>query len=194
VVALRDVNVGDLAGDAAAVKPVFRIVDNRILNLTVTVSSADSARVKVGQPLEFTVDAVPGRTFTGRVMFVNPELSATDRSLKVIAEVKNDGELLKGGLFVKGRILLGTRTGVIQVPRNALAAWDATTRKANVFVVENDTARLRAVTTGTVNGEQVEVAAGLKGGERYVTRGGFNLKDGDRVTMAVGTDNGGTVQ
>lgn len=185
VVALRDVNVGDLAGDAAAVKPVFRIVDNRILNLTVTVSSADSARVKVGQPLEFTVDAIPGKTFTGRVMFVNPELSATDRSLKVIAEVKNDGELLKGGLFVKGRILLGTRTGVIQVPRSALAAWDTMARKANVFVVENDTARLRAVTTGAVNGEQVEVAAGLKGGERYVTRGGFALKDGDRVTMAV---------
>ncbi|GFE57321.1 efflux RND transporter periplasmic adaptor subunit [Geobacter sp. AOG1] len=194
VVALRDVNVGDLAGDAAAVKPVFRIVDNRILNLTVTVSSADSARVKIGQPLEFTVDAIPGRTFTGRVMFVNPELSATDRSLKVIAEVRNDGELLKGGLFVKGRILLGMRKGVIQVPRNALAAWDTTARKANVFVVENGTARLRPVTTGTVNGEQVEVTAGLKGGERYVTRGGFTLRDGDRVTMAVGPSNGGTVR
>ncbi|RII28832.1 MAG: efflux RND transporter periplasmic adaptor subunit [Geobacter sp.] len=194
VVALRDVNVGDLAGDAAAVKPVFRIVDNRILNLTVTVSSADSARVKVGQPLEFTVDAIPGRTFTGRVMFVNPELSATDRSLKVIAEVKNDGELLKGGLFVKGRIIIGTRSGVIQVPRSALAAWDTTARKASVFVVENDTALLRDVVTGAVNGEQVEVSSGLKVGERYVTRGGFTLKGGDRVTMAVGPDNGGDVR
>ena len=140
--------------------------------------------MKVGQPLEFTVDAIPGKTFTGRVMFVNPELSAADRSLKVIAEVRNDAELLKGGLFVKGRILLGTRTGVIQVPRSALAAWDTIARKANLFVVEHDTARLRAVTTGAVTGEQVEVAAGLKGGERYVTRGGFALKDGDRVTTA----------
>lgn len=52
VVALRDVNVGDLAGDAATGKPIFRIVDNRVLNLTVTIPSADSARVKVGQPLE----------------------------------------------------------------------------------------------------------------------------------------------
>src|SRR5512133_1874484 len=56
VVALRNVNVGDLASDAAAGKPIFRIVDNRLLNLTVTVSSADSGRVKVGDSLEFNVD------------------------------------------------------------------------------------------------------------------------------------------
>ena len=51
IVALRDVNVGDLASDAAAAKPIFRIVDNRLLNLTVTVSSADSGRIKRGQSI-----------------------------------------------------------------------------------------------------------------------------------------------
>jgi len=97
IVALRDVNVGDLASDAAAAKPVFRIVDNRLLNLTVTVSSVDSGRVKVGQPLQFSVDSHPGRKFTGKVMYINPELSSADRSLKVIAEVQNVPETLKGG-------------------------------------------------------------------------------------------------
>ncbi|WP_318258604.1 HlyD family efflux transporter periplasmic adaptor subunit [Geobacter anodireducens] len=52
--------MGDLAGDAATGKPIFRIVDNRVLNLTVTIPSADSARVMVGQPLEFSVDACRG--------------------------------------------------------------------------------------------------------------------------------------
>jgi membrane fusion protein, multidrug efflux system len=183
VVALRAVNVGDLASDAAAAKPIFRIVDNRILNLTVTVSSADSARVRVGQPLEFTVDSLPGRTFTGRVMYINPELSAADRSLKVIAEVHNDGELLKGGLFAKGRIVTGKRSGVLQLPRGALSAWDTEARKGAVFVVAGDTARLRPVATGIAAGDLVEIAAGLRAGERYVSRGGFNLKDGDRVLV-----------
>jgi membrane fusion protein (multidrug efflux system) len=181
VVALRAVNVGDLASDAAAAKPIFRIVDNRILNLTVTVSSADSARVRVGQPLEFTVDSLPARTFTGRVMYINPELSAADRSLKVIAEVHNDGELLKGGLFAKGRIVTGKRSGVLQLPRSALSAWDTEAKKGAVFVVAGDTAHLRPVATGITAGELVEIAAGLKAGEQYVSRGGFNLKDGDRV-------------
>ena len=184
VVALRDVNVGDLASDAAAAKPIFRIVDNRLLNLTVTVSSADSARIKVGQPLEFTVDSLPGRTFTGKVMYINPELSALDRSLKVVAEVRNLPELLKGGLFAKGRIVTGKRSNVLQVPRSAVDGLDLAAGKGFLFVVENGLARRREIRTATVSGENIEVAAGLKQGEQYVVRGGFNLKDGDRVALA----------
>lgn len=188
VVALRNVNVGDLTSDAAAAGPIFRIVDNRILNLTVTVPSADSARVREGQPLEFTVDALPGRTFSGQVMFINPELSVADRSLRVIAEVRNEGEELKGGLFAKGRIITGRRPKVVQVPRNALANWDSTTRKANLFVVDGTAARLKQVETGVVQGDLVEIVKGLEAGEQLVTRGGFNLKDGDVVALARGAE------
>jgi RND family efflux transporter MFP subunit len=184
VVALRDVNVGDLASDAAAAKPIFRIVDNRLLNLTVTVSSVDSGRIKVGQPLEFTVDSQPGRTYTGRVMYINPELSNVDRSLKVIAEVKNVPEILKGGLFAKGRIVTGTRSQVLQLPRNALSAFDPQGKKGTLFIVENQIVRKREIVSGAVNGDMVEITSGLKAGEQYVVRGGFNLKDGDKVAVA----------
>lgn len=184
VVALRDVNVGDLASDAAAAKPIFRIVDNRLLNLTVTVSSADSGRVKVGQPLEFTVDSQPGRTFSGKVMYINPELSSSDRSLKVIAEVRNVPENLKGGLFAKGRIVTGNRAQVLQVPRSAVGAFDTQAKKGALFVVENGVVRKRDVLSGVANGDMVEITSGLKLGEQYVVRGGFNLKDGDTVAVA----------
>jgi RND family efflux transporter MFP subunit len=182
VVALRDVNVGDLASDAAAGKPIFRIVDNRLLNLTVTVPSADSARIKVGQQLEFTVDALPGKTFSGKVMFINPELSAADRSLRVIAEVRNIPETLKGGLFAKGRIITGERKGVLLLPRNAISGLDLANRRGVVKVIAGDTATSREIITGMVSGDLIEVVSGLKSGEAYVVRGGFNLRDGDRVT------------
>ena len=184
IVALRDVNVGDLASDAAVAKPIFRIVDNRLLNLTVTVSSADSGRIMVGQPLEFTVDSQPGRAFTGKVMYINPELSSADRSLKVIAEVRNIPESLKGGLFAKGRIVTGVRSRVLQVPRSAIGSFDLQAKKGSLFVVENGVARTREILSGAVNGDMVEIASGLKPGEQYVVRGGFNLKDGDTVSAA----------
>jgi RND family efflux transporter MFP subunit len=184
IVAQRNVNVGDLASDAAAGKPIFRIVDNRLLNLTVTVSSADSARIRVGQPVMFSVDALPGRTFNGKVMFINPELSATDRSLKVIAEVPNIPEILKGGLFAKGSIITGTRDNVLLIPRSAIDRFDLAACTGTLFVVENGIARRRDITSGSVNGEQVEIVAGLKKGELFVVRGAFNLKDGDRVSVA----------
>ncbi len=182
-VAMRDVNVGDLVSDAAAGKPIFRIVDNRLLNLTFAVSSVDSARIKPGQALEFSVDSMPGKLFSGRVMHVNPELSASDRSMKVIAEVPNVPEVLKGGLFAKGRIIIGKRANILQVPRNAINGFDLTARKGILFVVENGLARSREVTSGSVTNELVEIVSGLKAGEQYVVRGGFNLKDGDRVEL-----------
>ncbi len=183
VIALRDVNVGDLANDAAAGKPIFRVVDNRILNLTVTVPSVDSAKVAVGQPLEFKVDALPGKTFNGRVMFINPELNVVDRSLKVVAEVQNSHNLLKGGLFAKGRIVTGRRSGVLQVSRAVLGNYDTTSHTARIFVADGQTASLRQVKTGVTNGEQVEIMEGLKPSEQYIVRGGFTLKDGDRITV-----------
>ena len=182
VIALKEINVGDLTGDVAASKPLFRIVDNSLFNLTVTVPSTDSSRIKTSQPLQFSVDSLPGRTFTGRVMYINPELSASDRSLKVIAEVSNSDGLLKGGLFAKGRIIAGQRGNVLQIPRNAVATIDPATKGAVLFVVENGIARRREIKVAAITGESLEVAAGLKIGEQYVVRGGFNLKDGDQVT------------
>jgi len=184
IVALRDVNVGDLASDAAAAKPIFRIVDNRLLNLTVTVSSADSGRIKVGHPLEFSVDSQPGRIFTGKVMYINPELSSADRSLKVIAEVPNVPENLKGGMFTKGCIITGKRSQVLQVPRSAIDAFDMQAKKGSLFIVETGAVHKREIQSGAVTGDMVEIISGLKSGEQYVVRGGFNLKDGDKVAVA----------
>jgi membrane fusion protein, multidrug efflux system len=184
VVALKDINIGSLTSDAAAAKPIFKIVDNRLMNLTVTVPSAEMAAVKLGQPLEFQTDGVPGKTFTGKVMFINPAVDAADRSLKVIAEVPNIPERLKGGLFAKGRIITGARKAVIQIPRGTLSGLDIERHSASILVYENGVARKRDVTTGAVAGDLIEITSGLKPGEQVVARGGFNVKEGDKVSVA----------
>ncbi|MBZ0158493.1 MAG: efflux RND transporter periplasmic adaptor subunit [Alphaproteobacteria bacterium] len=190
MVSLRDVNVGDLASDTGAAKPLFRIVDNRILNLTVTLPSVEMAAVKVGDPLTFTVDALPGRNFKGKVMYINPEVDEADRSVRVVAEVENSSGELKGGLFAKGRILTGTRKNVLLVPRTALQGLNLAEKKAEVYVAEGDRVRYRAVSTGTVAGEVVEITAGVSPGDSLVVRGGFTLKDGDRIIAYTGKSGG----
>jgi len=53
-------------------------------------------------------------------------------------EVQNPSEELRAGLFAKGQIRTGERTGVLQIPRTALLSWDATARVGQLFVVDGD--------------------------------------------------------
>jgi RND family efflux transporter MFP subunit len=181
-VAERMVSAGDLVGEMQ--KVVFHIVDNRLLELTMSVPSSEMASLRVGQPVRFSTDAFPGREFDGKVAHINPSVSPGDRSVRVIAEVPNVPEVLKGGLFVKGRIGTGRRKGVVLVPRTALLSWNVAARKGEVFVVDNNVARRRGVATGAVEGDRVEIPAGLRSGETVVTRGAFLLSDGDAVKIA----------
>jgi RND family efflux transporter MFP subunit len=186
VVALRGVNVGDRVENMGGGDPLFRIVDNRLLELTVTVPSSRAALVAVGQPIEFATDALPGRSFTGKVMFINPALDEASRTAKVIAEVPNRDGALRGGAFVKGRIHVATRSGVLQVPREALLNWNVESATADVFVVREDRADRRTVKVGRASGGRVEVTEGLQPGDPVVTRGAFALRPGDRVSVATG--------
>jgi membrane fusion protein, multidrug efflux system len=184
VVSERRANVGDLVGEAGANTPLFHIVDNRILNLTVSVPSSAMASLRRGQPLEFTTDALPGRTFKGTVMFINPAVNEADRSVRVIAEVNNAAGELKGGLFAQGRIVTGKRDGVVLVPREALLGWDVAEKKARLFIVEAERAKTRDVRTGVAKEGGVEITEGLKPAETYIVRGAFNVREGDKLLIS----------
>ncbi len=177
MVAERKINEGDLASDRA----LFTIVDNRLLDLTATVPSRFIRHLKPGLELQFTTDAFPGQTFAGKLKYINPVVNAQDRSVKVIAEVPNIPETLKGGLFVKGKIVTGRRAQVILVPRNALINWDMETGQAEILVADSGVARRKNVRVGAIQEDRVELVSGAAPGDRVILRGGYNIKDGDKV-------------
>jgi RND family efflux transporter MFP subunit len=189
VISVRNINVGDLVGEVGTPKIMFKIVDNRLLDLIVNVPSHETELLKIGQPLIFTTDAAPGKTFNGRIKFINPAVNQLDRSVKVIAEVPNSSEALKGGLFAQGKIITDQRKGVRQVPRTSLTSWDMAGRAGELFIAENGAARSRKVQTGIAYGDMVEITGGLAASDRIIVRGGFNLKDGDKVKIT--RNNGG---
>jgi RND family efflux transporter MFP subunit len=184
LIAFRGVNVGDRVESMGSSDPMFEVVDDRVLELTMTVPSTRLGDIRVGQAIEFTVDSVPDRTFIGRMTHVNPSVDRWSRAAHVVADVPNHDGLLKGGLFVKARIETRARPHVLQIPRTALLGWDITTGRADVFVIDNGVARRRSIRTGAVTDDRAEVAEGLAPGERVATRGAFNLRPDDRVTIA----------
>jgi len=183
IVAFRSVNIGDLVGEVGSPKIMFLIVDNRLLDLTCSVPSWELGKIKLGQDIDFWTDAIPGQTFNGIVNFINPVVNEADRSIKIIAEVKNNPPVLKGGLFVKGLIKTGFRPNAMQIPKTALVNWDMDKRKATVFVVEGNKALQRDIQTGFSASDMVEVLQGLKPEDTIIVRGSFQLKDGDIISI-----------
>lgn len=182
IVADRFVNVGDLPGDG----PVFKIVDNAVLNLTFNVPMKEQGAVRVGQEIDFTTEALPGETFRGRVMFINPAANPADRSIEVVTEVPNPDGRLKGGFFAKGRIITEELKGALTIPRQALVSRDLSTGASEIFVVDKGVAKKRKIIAVDANSDAVRVVSGLGVGEQLVLRGGFSLKEGDRVEVAAG--------
>ena len=181
VVALRNVSTGDYVENMGAA-PMFKIVDNRVFDLAFTVPSTRIHLVAKGQPLTFTTEAVPGKTFSGTVSFINPAADPGSRTVKVQAEVPNGDGVLRAGYFAKGVIRCGTRKDVLLVPREALLSWDVQAGKGEVYVVEDGVAHRRAIGTADATEDAVVATEGLKAGDLVVVRGGFTLQDGDRVT------------
>ena len=136
------------------------------------------ASVSVGQPVSFTVDAFPGRTFEGKVRFVSPALRAEQRALTVEAVVPNANADLKPGMFATARIEQNKREPAVLVPEPAVRVVSGTGR---VFVVNGDRAEERIVTTGQKVDSLVEIVTGLKSGERVATQNVTQLIDGTKV-------------
>jgi len=133
--------------------------------------------------LTFVTEAIPGREFSGRVSFINPSADATSRSVRIIAEVRNESEELRSGLFAKALIRTGQKVQSLQVPRDALLTWDTAVGRGEILLVEGELARRRTIQLGRVEHDRVEVINGLNEGQQVVTRGAFNVRDGDRIQV-----------
>ena len=176
VVAERLVSVGDYVVKGTKVATVMRTTPLRI---ELTVPQSDVAAVAIGREVEFTVDAYPDRSFTGRVRFVSPAVRADSRSLVVEAVVANENGELKPGLFATARIEKPERTPAVLLPRTAVGTVADVFR---IYVIDGGRASVRLVTLGQTVGDQVEITSGIKPGELVAISSIERLSDGSAVT------------
>jgi membrane fusion protein, copper/silver efflux system len=138
----------------------------------------DLARLRVGSAMQFTVEAFPGRVFTGTVAFIDPVMDAGRRTARVRVQVANPGGALKPGMLVRGQgggAPADAATPLV-VPATAPLL---TGRRAVVYVqlpgMERPTFEARDVTLGERRGDHWEVISGLAEGELVVVNGAFRI-------------------
>jgi membrane fusion protein, multidrug efflux system len=175
VVGERYVSVGDYVTRGTKVASVMRIDPLRV---ELTVPEQYVSAVATGRAVTFEVDAYPGETFTGQVRYVSPSVTADTRALTIEAIVPNPAVKLKPGFFATAQIEQATMAPGVLVPATAVRTISGTAR---VFVIAGDRVEERIVTVGQAVGDRVEIASGLKAGEKVVATDVARLVDGVRV-------------
>lgn len=162
---------------------VVTVVDPRTLELKGQVGAVDAARVRTGQKVTFTLEAMPGQTFSGTVARVDPIASAATRQVGVFVQLPNALGKIVAGQFAHGRIHAGASAKTVVVPVNALRTGD---KGAYVLVVDGSVVHRRPVVTGARDEETgvVAITSGLKDGERVVVTAGVEMADGTSVSTA----------
>ncbi|HEX7798058.1 MAG TPA: efflux RND transporter periplasmic adaptor subunit [Vicinamibacterales bacterium] len=176
LVAERVATTGDYVTKGLKVAVVVRV---NPLRVQLTVPEQFVSAIAVGAPVNFEVDAYPGRQFTGKIRYVSPALEANQRALTVEAVVANPDRELKPGLFATARIEQPQRTPAVMVPASAVQTTAGTSR---VFIVNGDHVEERIVTVGQTVDSNVEISNGLKAGERVATTNVAQLTDGAKVS------------
>lgn len=168
----RRVNVGDYVGTGQS---LFEIVDLSNVWALFDAYESDLPWIKKGSRLNFTVESMPGKNFSGTVSFIDPIINPQTRVARVRIEVRNTFGMLKPEMFTTGEIKtqLGNAKALV-VPKSAVL-WTGT--RSVVYVKSADSTKsiftLRDVTLGPEIGDGYMVSGGVKDGEVIVTNGAF---------------------
>lgn len=165
--------------------PVMTIVNIDPLRARLSVPEKMSPWVRVGREVKLSLEAFPGREFTGRISRINPSVDEKTRTFEIEALVANRSGELKPGFFVKATIQSDKVDGILAIPYNATSYLFGAYK---VFVVQGATIKEREVKLGDRLGDLVEIIEGLQPDEKIaISEGGPPLKDGMEIEIVLET-------
>ena len=152
---------------------LFEIIDLSRVRCEAAIFEKDLTHVETGQRVKVRVTAYPGRLFSGRIFHVGSTLNPETKTIRVVAEIENTGELLKPGMFTDAAIVVGTKEDALIVPADAVLDDEGL---SVVFVKEEGGYHRHVVELGMASDPDVEIVSGLQAGAVVVTKGNYQLK------------------
>ncbi|MFZ1447243.1 MAG: efflux RND transporter periplasmic adaptor subunit [Candidatus Dechloromonas phosphoritropha] len=150
--------------------PAIDLIDDSCLYVKAPMDEVDAPKIKIGQPVRITLDALPGKVLPGTVRRVAPYVSAVEKQARTVdveiefTQPENTGKLLVG-YSADVEIILDGRDNVLRIPTAAIQEG------GKVLLFNPDSGKLeeRKIKTGLANWEFTEVLEGLVAGDRIVT-------------------------
>ena len=179
VITARNYDVGDMY---AMSSPIYVVQQITPVKLLVAMSETDYSKVKKGDSVDITADAIPGRTFVGKVNRIYPVIDPASHTFTAEVVVPNNDRVLRPGMFARAKVTFAINHSIV-VPDIAVVKQQGSGQKS-VFVLNGDnTVSSRIVTLGRHTGSDYEILEGLGEGEKIGTKGHTSLRNGSEVNV-----------
>jgi RND family efflux transporter MFP subunit len=188
IIVQRQIDIGNLvtAGSTSGNTPLYRMTKNDPIRIFVEAPQSAAASMKIGTPAHISVSNLQGRSFDGTITRTANAVDVNARTLRVEVDLPNPDGALVPGLFVQVAFALHTQ-GVSQVPAAALVFGVSGPQVA--IVGSDGTVEFRNVSIARDNGGVVELASGVRPGEKVALNISSQIADGAKVRLS--TDDGG---
>lgn len=185
VVTARNVDPGAFVpaatgGSVASGGAILTLMDFSVLRLQVAVPELPAALIAVGQPVVFTAESLPGRSWSGRIDRHAHALDSATRTLLIEADVSNADLRLRPGMYATARIGVEKHSQALTLPAAAVVQEKAA---AYVFKHASGKAVRSPVKLGFNDGERIEIVDGLAEGEGVLLAKGGTLAHEQPVTL-----------
>jgi membrane fusion protein, multidrug efflux system len=184
----RQIEVGQYVTPGAK---IVTLTDLSMLFVNFTLPSHMRSEISVGQKVNVTADAFPGRAFSADITTIEPQVSADTRTMTVQATMRNPEDALLPGMFVNAAVVLPPQSDVMVVPETAV---EYTLYGDSVYVIREDgkdangNPLLKAVRTpvktGVRLGGKVVILEGVERGDRVIAAGQVKVQNGARVAIS----------
>lgn len=179
VITARNYDKGDMY---AMQTPIYTVQQISPVKLLVAISESDYSKVNKGDEVTITVDAVPGKTFYGKVVRIYPVIDPSTHTFTAEVNVENKYKTLRPGMFARVKVDMGSQTNIV-VPDQAVIKQQGSGDRG-IFVLKGDnTVELRLVKVGLHFDNKYEILSGIKEGETIVVKGGSTLRAGTKVDV-----------
>jgi RND family efflux transporter MFP subunit len=178
-VTARNFDVGDMFAMSA---PLFTVQQVVPVKLLVGISESEYTKVKKGDVVTLTVDAIPGKTFRGKIDRLYPVIDAATHTFKAEVVVPNQDKVLRPGMYARVTVNFGTRNSIL-VPDKALVKQEGTGTRFIYVLQEDGTVKYLPVKPGRHIGTEYEITEGLQDGWKVVIKGQSALRDGVKVNV-----------
>lgn len=178
-VTARNFDTGDMFAMSA---PIFTVQQVVPVKLLVGISESEYTRIKKGDSVSLTADAIPGRTFKGTVERIYPTIDAATRTFKIEVKVPNTDKVLRPGMYARVTVNFGNLKRVV-IPDQAVVRMEGTGERFVYLLQADGTVSFKAITLGRHIGATYEVLSGVKDGDKVVVKGQSAIKDGVAVNV-----------